>query len=417
MKIKFTLVALLMLATSSIMAQFSLSGEFRPRTEWRDGFNYKYQPKDPTDLSKGSVNTAGREGTDGYIITDARVALAAKYAAETYTAYIAVQEVFTFGDRAQIAAAGNGNIRMQEAWADIKFSKLTSFKLGRQPLSYDDQRILGGLGWAQQARTHDVGIVKYANNGYSLDAGFGYNTDGDNVYSTSALFSYRNIAFLRVNKKYDALNLSVLALHNTFQDSNVGPETSNLFTGGVHFDYKPGALSFSGNAFIQDGERVGQVAVEAAYLASLDINFKATEKTMFGLGAEVISGKTDTSVGFFPLYGTNHKFNGLMDRFYVGNHAAGNGLVDLNITAATKIFKTYNLKIKGHMFSEQSQTKNSLGQEIDLVVAKKFKEFSLAGGYSQFFESDDFPNPAANNPAKSLQNWAWLMLTIKPSFL
>lgn len=405
MKIKFTLVALLMLATSSIMAQFSLSGEFRPRTEWRDGFNYKYQPT--------GGNTAGREGTDGYILTDARVALAAKYAAETYTAYIAVQEVFTFGDRQQISAAGNGNIRMQEAWADIKLSGLTSFKLGRQPLSYDDQRILGGLGWAQQARTHDVGIVKYANNGYSLDAGFGYNTSGgNNVYDVSALFSYKNIAFLRVNKKYEALNLSVLALHNTFQDSNVGPENSNLFTGGVHFDYKPGALSFSGNAFIQDGERVGQVAVEAAYLASLDVNFKATEKTTFGLGAEVISGKTDTSVGFFPLYGTNHKFNGLMDRFYVGNHAVGNGLVDLNVTAATKIFKTYNLKIKGHMFSEQSQTKNSLGQEIDLVVSKKFKEFSLAGGYSQFFESDDYPNPA-----KSLQNWAWLMLTIKPSFL
>ena len=408
MKIKFTLIALLLLATSSVMAQFSFSGEFRPRTEWRDGFNYKYQP---------GGNTAGREGTDGYIHTDARVALAAKYAAETYTAYIAIQEVFTFGDRPQISAAGNGNIRMQEAWADIKLSKLTSFKLGRQPLSYDDQRILGGLGWAQQARTHDVGIVKYANNGYSLDAGFGYNTDGDNVYGTSALFSYRNIAFLRVNKKYESLNLSVLALHNTFQDANIGPETSNLFTGGVHLDYKPGALTFSANAFIQDGERVGQVAVEAAYLASLDVNFKATEKTVFGIGAEVISGKTDTSVGFFPLYGTNHKFNGLMDRFYVGNHAAGNGLVDLNITAATKIFKTYGLKIKGHMFSEQSQTKNSLGQEIDLVFSKKFKEFSLAGGYSQFFESDDFPNPAANPPAKSLQNWAWLMLTIKPKFL
>lgn len=414
MKIKFTLIALLMLATSSIKAQFSFSGEFRPRSEYRDGFNYKYQP---------GGNTAGREGTAAYIHTDARVALGATYAAETYTAHIKVQEVFTFGDRPQISATGNGKIRMQEAWADIKFSKLTSFKLGRQPLSYDDQRILGGLGWAQQARTHDVGIVKYANNGYSLDFGAGYNGDGsDNVYNTANLFSYKSISFLRVNKKYDALNLSVLALYNVFQDGDpaskgYGDTKSGLFTGGLHFDYKPGALSFSGNAFIQDGERIGETPVEAAYLASLDVNFKATAKTTFGIGAEVISGKTDTSVGFFPLYGTNHKFNGLMDRFYVGNHAAGNGLVDLNITAATKIFKTYALKIKGHMFSEQSQTKNGLGQEIDLVVAKKFKEFSLAGGYSQFFESDDFPNPAGNPAAKSTQNWAWIMLTIKPKFL
>ena len=34
MKIKFTLFAFLVMATTSLMAQFSLSGEFRPRTEW-----------------------------------------------------------------------------------------------------------------------------------------------------------------------------------------------------------------------------------------------------------------------------------------------------------------------------------------------------------------------------------------------
>jgi hypothetical protein len=33
---------------------------------------------------------------------------------------------------------------------------------------------------------------------------------------------------------------------------------------------------------------------------------------------------------FNSLYGTNHKFNGWVDYFYVGNHAESIGLVDIN---------------------------------------------------------------------------------------
>ena len=76
MKIKFTLVALLTLATSSIMAQFSLSGEFRPRTEYfGNGGNFTVEP--------GTLpSTTAVEGQEGFISTSARVAIKATYKAE-----------------------------------------------------------------------------------------------------------------------------------------------------------------------------------------------------------------------------------------------------------------------------------------------------------------------------------------------
>ncbi|WP_139957526.1 alginate export family protein [Flavicella sediminum] len=394
MKIKNLLFGILLLASTGMMAQFSLSGEFRPRTEW---------------FGHGQSATAAT-GTQGYLSTSVRAALKGTYTTESYTLFTSFQEVFKFGDRPQISPAGNGNLRVQEAWADVKLNETLSFKIGRQPLSYDDQRILGGLGWAQQARTHDAGVFKYKNEGYSLDLGFALNTPTSAIYNTAALFSYREMAFARANKKYDNLNISALVLSNTYQNGT--EDKSTLLTAGLHADYTADALTFTANAFLQDGYRVGDTPVENAYLASLLAKYKATDKTSFGLGYEIISGKTDDSAAFFPLYGTNHAFNGLMDRFYVGNHANNGGLKDLQLSASTKI-AGMAVTLTGHLFSEQEDLDglgDDLGSELDLVVAKAYKDFKLVGGYSQFFE----PSGVSG---KDTQNWAWLMLIISPKFL
>lgn len=396
MKINKLLFVLSVSATAAFAQEkpsFSLEGEFRPRTEW---------------LGHGQSSSAVT-GSKGYVSTSVRSTLAATYKTENYTLYTSVQDVFKMGDRDQIAIAGNGNFRVQEAWADIKLAKNTSFKIGRQPLNYDDQRILGGLDWAQQARTHDAGIFKYSKNGYSLDLGGALNTPTAAIYTTDTNFSYREMGFVRANKKYKDLNVTFLSLVNTFQKTT--PNKSTLFTTGLHADYKLGIAQLKSNVYIQNGLRSGDIEVDNAYLASLDATVTASKKLDILAGAEIISGKESaTSRGFFPLFGTNHAFNGLMDRFYVGNHANAGGLVDINLGASAKI-AGYAVTLKGHSFTEESDGKDNLGSEVDLVVAKQFKGYKLVGGYSQFFE----PNTVVN--AKDTQNWAWLMLVIKPKFL
>lgn len=412
MKKQHIIFVLALLWSLITAAQFTLDGEFRPRTELlNNGFNYRYQPA----TASPAGNLSGREGTDAFVGTSIRIALNSTYITQTYKLYIGIQEVANFGDRTQISASGNGNFRVQEAWADLKLSYPWSLKLGRQLLSYDDQRILGGLEWAQQARTHDVGILKYKNKGFSWDTGYSVNTLGDNIFDTALLFSYRNLAFMHANIKSEKYSLSGLLMNTTFQTGT--EDKFNLFTGGVHATVKLGKLGLAANAYLQTGERAGGVEVEGAYLASLDATFKASDKITLIAGVEFISGTDDDSAAFFPLYGTNHKFNGLMDRFFVGNHAVGSGLVDINLGGVFTLGKGYKLTVKGHSFTEESRDKITLGQEIDFVFAKGFKEYSLLLGYSQFFENDDFPNSAGNLEAKGFQNWAWAMLTIKPKFL
>lgn len=394
MKKQHLILALVLASFQFANAQFTLEGEFRPRTEL---------------FGNGQSSTA-LDGSTPWLQTSVRAAINAKYKTETYTVYLGFQEVFLFGDRPQISATGNGKFRVQEAWADIKLSETWNFKLGRQPLSYDDQRILGGLGWAQQARTHDVGVLKHkSKSGFALDAGYSLNTFGDNIYDTAALFSYRELGFIHANKSFGKFSLSGLLLNTVYQNGT--DDKSSLLTAGLHAKLIAGAFGFSSNIFIQNGDRVGDVAVDGASLFSLDATFKASEKVTLLAGFESISGKTDDSAAFFPLYGTNHKFNGLIDRFYVGNHVNAGGLVDLNIGAKFKLPKGYGLTVKFHNFKEQSLTKESLGNELDFVLAKGFKGFKLVTGYSQFFE------PSSVTGADSIQNWAWAMLIIKPKFL
>lgn len=419
MKLTKTLLAATFAFTAIANAQetnkFSLSGEFIPRSEWRDGFNYRYQPA----AAAIPGNIEGRVGTKGHVLTQVRAALAATYKTASYTTYLKIQEVFNAGDRRQLAIGSNNNLRVQEAWADIKLNDKLTLKTGRQGIAYDDQRIMGTVGWAQQERTHDAAVFKYKSDNYSLDLGYSLNTAaGNNVFAGSpTFFSYREMGFVRAAAKYDDLSLSVLAITNNFQNPTTANK-SNLVTAGIHADYTIDAVKLSLNAFLQDGERVNDGTVDGAYLASLDASYKASDKVGLGLGAELISGaEAGKTAGFFPLFGTNHKFNGFMDRFYVGNHAGGNGLIDIHASVKAKLGNGYSLLAKGLYFKEESQTKNDLGTELDLVLAKKFNGYTVKAGYSQFFESDDFPNPAGNTAGKDTQNWAFLMLIIKPKFL
>ncbi|MFG6687315.1 alginate export family protein [Mariniflexile sp. HNIBRBA6329] len=411
MKKQYVILGLLLSCLQFAQAQFTLDGEFRPRTEYLHGF--------------GNLIPEASE-PDFFTVTRAR--LNAGYSTESYKIYMSIQDILLWGENPQIIHSDKNNkFDLFEAWAELQLSKGWSTKLGRQVLSYDDQRILGGLDWAQQGRNHDAALIKYAKGGFALDLALAFNQDdlgaAGNLYATTALFSYKTMQMLHLNQKFGNLSASLLAMNTGYQNGT--PGVSNLQTFGTHLNYKKGAFGVAANAYIQTGERLNEVDVKGAYDLSLDLSYKASEKVSFGAGVEVISGN-DADAGetgaFFPLYGTNHKFNGLMDYFYVGNHANDIGLVDIHVGADFKLSATSNLSVNLLNFSgEQELTsgEKSLGTELDLVFAKKFKGYSLVLGYSQMFAADGMYDLKGVTKADAAdgQNWAWAMLVIKPKFI
>jgi hypothetical protein len=415
MKLKFTLLTVLFLTTINSFSQFSLDGELRPRTEYRNGYG----------------NLIPEDSEPGFGIST-RARLNFGYKSEGYDLFVSMQDVMVWGENRQILPDDeNDSFAIFEAWAAIKLSENFSAKLGRQTISYDDQRIMGALDWAQQGRNHDAAILKYNKDKFSFDLGLAFNQDYDNAtgfqsvgntYNTTGYFSYKTMQYAYLKNSWNSFSGSLLLLNNGFQETE---NVSYLQTFGTHLGYAKRKFGAKANLFLQTGKRQGEIDVKGAYLASLDFTYKASDKVALGIGSEIISGN-DADAGetgaFFPLYGTNHKFNGFMDYFYVGNHANSIGLIDIHASANFNLGKESNLLVKVLNFSgEQALTSDekSLGTEVDIVFSKKIKGYSLVAGYSQMFASDgmyELKDIDKNLTANS-QNWAWVMLVIKPKLL
>ena len=424
MKVKnHVLVGLMIISIQTTFAQFSLDGEFRPRTEYRHGYG----------------NIIPDSSRAGYAIST-RLRLNAGYEIEAYKFYVSLQDVMVWGENRQLRPEdSNNSFAVFEAWADIRLGENLSTKLGRQIIDLDDQRIMGSVGWAQQGRNHDAALLKYTKENLRIDFGLAYNQDFNdpsgfqsvgNTYNTKGFFSYKTMEYLYLKKNWESLWGSLLLMNNGFQDFEIDGTTpdgqSDLQTLGTHMEYKKGKFGSVLNAYIQTGQQQGSVDVNGAFLLGLDLSYRFFQKASFLAGMEIISGNGPEVSGkthaFFPLYGTNHKFNGFMDYFYVGNHANSIGLVDVHIGTNIKIAEASNLLVKILNFHGQQQLPGSekfLGTEVDIAFDHNFKGFNLQLGYSQLFAANGMYELKGTTEdfASNAQNWAWAMLTLKPKFL
>jgi hypothetical protein len=176
----------------------------------------------------------------------------------------------------------------------------------------------------------------------------------------------------------------------------------------------------------------------SAYEAMLDFAYTVQKKYTFIVGGEILSGndKTDTTIAynnvnhaFNPFFGTNHKFNGYMDYFYVGNHANNVGLIDPYFKFKYTADK-YWAQLDYHYFMtaapvlDVAKTASSgnitamssgLGSELDLTLAYTVtKQASVQFGYSMILGPTDTMKALKGGNINTTSNWAYLMFVFKP---
>ena len=497
---KIVVGAMLLLATPTF-AQFTLDGEVRPRFEYRHGY-------------KAVADSA----QDGAASIEQRTRLNFGYKTEGYNFKVTLQDVRVWGSQPQLvqtAAQQNNSgayLSIHEAWGEALMSEKWSLKLGRQEIDYDDARILGNVAWAQQARSHDAAILKFKSEKLKIDFGGAYNQDQSALIGTYASQgSYKAMQFLWLNNKFNEnFSASVLFLNLGKEQLNydssasssaippVGPKayyTDNYSqTIGTRLLYKKEKLEVAGAFYYQMGMDANRTSVlrdrEGEYDKKieamnfrLDISYKITDKLTASAGYEYMSGhsQTDTSFAyrtvnhsFNPHFGTNHKFNGLMDYFYVGNHINSVGLQDIFFGLKYKSEKFW-VAADGHLFAATTDVwdgykfgkeladankalaaattqaqidaanativsindkkytgykmESNLGTEIDLTFGFNLsKGVDLQAGYSVMIDTETLSylkgvKYAANNVnagqgrTDQMNSWGWLMITFKPKFI
>ena len=166
----------------NVSGQVSLNGQLRVRNEFRNG-----------------TGTLKPEGNKPAFFVSQRARLSFNYRSSRLIFHAALQDVRVWGqDASSISNADGSRLGLHEGWGEIIFANKKdtairiagvdyfSFKVGRQELIYDDSRLLGNLDWLQQARRHDVAVLKFLDNGWQVDLGaaFNQNTDAFNYNGT-----------------------------------------------------------------------------------------------------------------------------------------------------------------------------------------------------------------------------------------
>ncbi len=409
--LKNVLFIILFFSITQTYSQFTVDAELRPRFEFRHGYKTLF----PNDA-------------DPATFVSQRTRLNFGYKTEKLHFYLSPQDVRVWGDVPQLNVADENGFSLHQAWADVLLVTDLSLKIGRQEIVYDDQRFFGNVGWAQQGRSHDAAILKYEPAFMKLHFGAAYNQDKEalieNILTTN---TYKSLQYVWLHKDWEKLSASFLFLNNGLQYidelDDAKNETRYSQTAGIHLKAKVDKFNFASNLYYQLGKDVADNDLNA-YLLSLEANYSAMENLTIGLGGELQSGNdygapsNGKNKAFNPLYGTNHKFNGFMDYFYVGNHINNVGLVDLFGNIKYSFNKKSNINLALHQFLaaakiDEGASKN-LGFEIDLVTSHRLSEFvSLQAGYSQFFASEGI-EIIKNNFDGNTNNWGWAMITIDP---
>ena len=402
-------------------AQFSLTGEVRPRTELYNGNN--------TRLSESSDRVG--------VATQQRTRLYFKYASEEGIEFIFSPQVIHFwgqmpqaydllGDGAP--GAPESTFSVFEAYAKYKVNESYTLQVGRQAISYADQRWFGALGWAASGRAHDAFVNKFSFGKLSLDVGLALNqTRHTNGLDSAAIAGIR-AGYKSMQFAWATLPIGDIKLQGMFTNvtqtrslSSSAVSYDNLTTIGILPSYSKGDITLNASAYYQTSG-----SERDAYLTAFDVTYKGLGLPIT-FGVDVVSGddrSTEKSETWLQPFGTNHKFYGFMDFFYVGETPAF-GLNDVYVKTVFKTGEKSKLIAFGHVFSTNQDTMNSesqevggyLGSEIDLLFDYQVaKAFNLKLGYSAFFADELFETFKAGDSG-SLNNWAWLQLTFKPKFL
>ncbi|NWJ50453.1 MAG: alginate export family protein [Bacteroidetes bacterium] len=420
---RFYLLFIFSILSITSYAQFSLTGEYRPRFEDRHGYKSLF-----------------KDGKETALFISQRTRINLLYTDKMYSVGFSIQDIRVWGD-SPLSSLNDNSSSFHEAWAELKFNKKTSLKIGRQELSYDDERLFSRSNWNQQGRSHDLALLKWnPDASFKVNIGLAFNQDKEQTDTRDYTITgnYKSMQFIWGHKDWEKNGLSFLLINvGNEQFITVAPNPAVGYTRysqtvGGRYSYKDASFSLNTAVYLQTGKDATNRTLDANY-AALDFTLPIDHQWEINPGAEHLSGTatkeisaTKTNHSFTPLYGTAHKFNGSMDYFYSSNHLDNVGLNDIYVNLNYNKQKI-SASLTPHIFYSDAKVTNTakpteslnnyLGTELDLQINYKINDKVLfTGGYSQMLATRTLEVLKSGNK-NNINNWAFLMLTFKPDFI
>jgi len=417
----------LFLGISQSFSQLSISAELRPRFEMDNG---TFRPLHDTASTVYFVSQRTRLNFD--------------FNKEKYQMRLSLQDVRAWGSGDISTPTGvfasTNTFDIHEAWFKLRAGEKSEFKIGRQEIKLDEQRLVAGRNWAQYALSYDALQYLYKNNGWNLSLALSYNTDlvkyvsrpieeNDLYNETNRVKSFN---FIHLKKKFNEhISASAIVMGSGFQKTNDYRIIYMTGTYGFWTGINIAGFDVTANVYYQNGAAQNGKEVNA-FMATINPGYTIS-KFRIGFGVDYFSGDdaNNNDYGtsektFNRFYGAVYKYNGNMNYYtYIKGSTKNGGLMDLYPNLTFKANKKHIVSAYYHFFSLANSVKlgtdivddKDLGSEVDMIYTfKQSKELNIKVGFSYYFTTESLEKIKGYGSGNmQTPYWGWVMLTFKPT--
>lgn len=309
-------------------------------------------------------------------------------------------------------------------------------KIGRQELSYGDERLVGAFAWNNIGRVFDTAKVRWQHDWFGVDFFTGcvvipeddrFNVDNDHDWFSGVHANFTRVPKHLLEVYFFARNADSEAISAGLSPQAPQPSARDIYTFGFRLKSKPAELG-NWDYLVESAYQLGnfedrrlpgtpRLDHEAwMAVAGGGYTFKdAWSKPRFGVEYSYGSGDDDPADGdhgtFENLFPTNHKFYGYMDFLSLQN------LHDVRALCTLKPHPKLTLNLEGHAFWLADTSDNFynaggaprggtaptagnnygvnpgydsfLGFEVDVIASYAITRYAqLEAGYGHFFRGD-----------------------------
>lgn len=355
--------------TAGEAQQVAVNGQVRPRVEYRD----------PTGASGSEAFTSMRSRVGLQAALDRGVSLV-----------LQVQDVRIWGEEGSPLGDFSANgLDMHQAYLLLESPDLPwlTARVGRMETPFGGERLIGAVGWAQQAQSFD---------GVRLGLGSG------NATVSALAFTLRDAAAPGVST-----NAGLYGAYGEFAE--VGPgaldaywlwnritaaSDTNEHLIGARYVFSDGDVNGRVESTVARGTR-GDVDV-SAFMAGARIGTSFEEgRSTATLWFDYLSGDDPTTADvevFNTFFGTNHKFYGFADLFLnIPAHTGGAGLQDIAVKLNRSLDESTGLGVDLHFFrpAQTDIVEDRFGEELDLTLRHRYSStLTATAGLSYVWAGD-----------------------------
>lgn len=388
------IAAILALTPLSIRAQeITVGGQLRPRYEL----------------------AAGGGEADAFVSMRARLTVSAKLEKDV-TVFIQVQDVRLWGEETNtLGDFSADNFDLHQGYIQFERPGETQLvaRIGRQEISLGGQRLVGAVGWTQQARSFDgIGLVANSD-AFRIDLIGAVLTDATSANNADDTW------FVLAHSQIKKAGPGTLDLYGIFNSADLG-NTDQGTLGARYWGQTTGGITFRAEGTYQTGTRAGLDVNAFMFGARLGKKFGRGSITLWydylsGDDNTLDDGVTDTETKVFStLFATNHKFYGFADLFLnIPAHTAKLGLQDISIKGSYSINAQSSLAIQLHNF-QRVQTpgalSSNLANEVDLTLKHRYSaNTAFTVGFSHVMADDAWASRFAGGAPGTNRTWFYVM--------